>query len=53
MASELPPVSSFKLLITGAGGETGYWLGKELETSSSKFILLFKSLGRLPASRAA
>ena len=53
MASELSHTISFKSLVTGAGGETGYWLGKELETFSSKFILLFNSLGRLTASRTA
>jgi GDPmannose 4,6-dehydratase len=36
MRSAHSPQSSFKSLITGAGGQTGYWLGKDLEASGRK-----------------
>ena len=35
MASDLSSQSVSKSLITGAGGQTGYWLGKELEACGS------------------
>ena len=43
MASDLSPQSVSKSLITGAGGQTGYWLAKELEASGSH---VFRSSSR-------
>jgi GDPmannose 4,6-dehydratase len=38
MLTDRSSQSSCKSLITGAGGQTGYWLGKELEASGRKVI---------------
>lgn len=43
MASDLSHQCSCKSLITGAGGQTGYWLGKDLEASGRK---VFRSSSR-------
>jgi len=43
MASDLSSQSVSKSLITGAGGQTGYWLGKELEACGSH---VFRSSSR-------